>query len=58
MKYANKVKKPFDYTPASVSLADPDYLRKKFAAIRKQQKQQEEEKKAVLVQQPKLRKVV
>jgi hypothetical protein len=56
VKHANKVKKPFNYVPASVSLADPEYLRKKFAAIRKQQ--QEEAKKAVPVQQPKLRKVV
>jgi hypothetical protein len=55
MKHANKVKKPFNYVPASVSLADPEYLRKKFAAIRKQQ---EEAKKAAPVQQPKLRKVV
>jgi hypothetical protein len=55
LKFANKVLKPFDYTPASVTMADPNYLRKKFAAIRKQQ---EEAKKQAEVQQlAKVRKI-
>lgn len=55
MRHANKVKKPFSYSPASVSMADPEYLRKRFAQIRKQQK--EEAEKVQLEQQAKVRKI-
>lgn len=53
MRFANKVKKPFVYTPASVMINDTEYLKKKFTAIRKQQA----EEKKIEEAKPKLRKV-